>query len=109
MPNKIERRSSVTQTYTLTASAATSPKIPFGTTAGGVFVVDAVSGATSINWYASFGAEATPVQLNDGATDVSSTIVANKAYPLPDALFGCEFIVGVANSGTASIRLCVKT
>lgn len=109
MPNKIERKASVTQTYTFTASASTSPKVPFAAAAGGVFIVDAVSGAASINWYTCFGAEGTPAQLNDGSSDVSTSITAGKAYPLPDALFGSEFVVGVVNSGTATVRICVKT
>jgi hypothetical protein len=110
MGRQIERVSAITNTYTLTASASTSPTIPFGGAAGGVFVVDAVTGSpTSVSWYAAFGPEGTPAQLNDGSADVTSTITTGKAYPLPDALYGCQFIVGVTNSGTATIRLCVKS
>jgi hypothetical protein len=46
--------------------------------------------------------------VNDGTADVSTTIVANKAYPIPDALFAAPFIVAVTNAGTATFRLCVK-
>jgi hypothetical protein len=109
MPNKIERLSSVTSAVVATNSTSTSPKIPFGAAAGGVLVVDAVaSGATSLAWHVAFGPELTPVPVNDGTADVSTTIVANKAYPIPDALFAAPFIVAVTNAGTATFRLCVK-
>lgn len=109
MPNKIERLSSVTSTITVTASGSTSPKIPFGAAAGGVFIVDTVGGgANSLSWQVAFGPEATPVPVNDGTADVSTTIVAGKAYPIPDACFAAPFLVAVTNAGTATIRLCVK-
>jgi len=109
MPQKIERLSSVTSTVSLTNSAATSPKIPFGAAAGAVFIVDAVAGgATTLNWHVAFGPELTAVPANDGSADVTTAIVVNKAYPLPDALFAAPYIVAVTNAGTASIRLCVK-
>lgn len=112
MGRQIERVSAVTTSYTLTASSSTSPKIPFGGAAGGVFVVDAVTNApTSVSWYAAFGPEGTPAQLNDGSSDVTTTITTGKAYPIPDAAYGCQFLVGVTNtaSSTATIRLCVKS
>ena len=109
MPNKIERMSSVTSTVAVTNSASTSQVIPFGAAGGGVFIVDAVSGgATSLTWHVSFGPELTPRVANDGTADVTTTIVANKAYPIPDALFAAPYIVAVTNAGTATIRLCVK-
>jgi hypothetical protein len=109
MANKIERLSSVTSAIAVTASAATSPKIPFGAAAGGVFIVDAVTGgATTLSWHVSFGPELSPSAVNDGTADVATSIVAGKAYPIPDALFAAPFIVAVANAGTATIRLCVK-
>jgi hypothetical protein len=109
MPNKIERLSSVTREIALTASAATSPKIPFGAAAGGVFIVDTLAGsATSIAWHVAFSPELTPRPVNDGTAAVTTTVTANTAYPIPDALFAAPFIVGVTNTGTATIRLCVK-
>jgi hypothetical protein len=109
MPNKIERLSSVTSQIVVTASAATSPKIPFGAAAGGVFIVDsAAGGANSLSWHVAFGQEDTPRPINDGAADVSTAIVSSKAYSIPDSCFAAPFLVAVANSGTATIRLCVK-
>jgi hypothetical protein len=109
MPNKIERVSVVTSAVTATNSASTSPKTNYGSHAGGIFIVDSVAGgATSLTWHVAFGPEVTAVPVNDGTADVSTTIVASKAYPIPDALFAAPFIVAVTNAGTATFRLCVK-
>lgn len=112
--SRIERLSAVTDTYTLTGVPSTSPKIPFGAAAGGVFVVNSTtgSGVTTVSWYVAFTADGTPAQLNDGSSDITTSITVGKAYPLPDAAFGCQYLVGVVNgtsTPTATIRLCVKT
>lgn len=108
MPNKIERLNSVTGQFVATASAATSPKIPFGAAAGGVIVVDSVSSATTITWHVAFGQELTPVPLNADGSGVTTTIAAGNAYVLPDALFAAPFIVAVVNAGAATFRVSVK-
>jgi len=108
MPNKIERLSSVADSVTATSSASTSPKLPFGSAAGGIIIVDAVSSATSITWHVAFGPELTPRPLNADGSAVTTTIAANNAYTLPDALFGAQYIVAVTNAGTATFRMCVK-
>lgn len=108
MPNKIERYISIGGPISLTASSSTTARIPFGSSGGAMFSVEAVSGATSINWYVAFGAELTPVVANDGTSAVTTTISVNTAYPVPDALFAAPFLVPVLNSGTATIRLASK-
>lgn len=109
MPNKIERLNSVSGSITATNVAATSPKIPFGAAAGGAIVVDAVAGgASTISWHVAFGPELTPVPINADGAGVTTTIAANNAYALPDALFGAPFIVAVTNAGTATFRVSVK-
>jgi hypothetical protein len=108
MPNKIERLSSVTDTITATNSASTSPRIPFGSMAGAVLIVDSVSSATSITWHVAFGPELTPSPLNADGAAVTTTIAVNNAYTLPDALFAAPFIVAVTNAGTAAFRIAVK-
>jgi hypothetical protein len=108
MPNKIERLNSVAGPFTATNSASTSPKIPFGAAAGGIIVVDAVSSATTITWHVAFDAEVTPRPVNADGAGVTTTIAANQAYVLPDALFGAPYIVAVVNAGTATFRISVK-
>lgn len=108
MPYKIERLSSVSGTITATASASTSPKIPFGAAANGVIFVESVSSANSITWHAATGQEATAVPLNSGGAGVTTAIAASNAYALPEALFGAPFLVAVVNAGTATFRIAVK-
>lgn len=109
MPNKIERLSSVTDSFVATSSAATSPKVPFGSAAGGILIVDSVaSGAATLTWHVAFGPELTPRPLNADGSGVTTAIAANNAYALPDALFGAPYIVAVTNAGTATFRVSVK-
>lgn len=109
MPHKIERLCSVTGSVVATASASTSPKIPFGAAAGGTLIVDAVTGgAATLTWYVAYGQEDTPRPLNAGGSGVTTAIAVDSAYTLPDALYGAPYIVAVADAGTATFRVSVK-
>lgn len=109
MPNKIERYTSVVAAVTATNSASASPKIPFGAAAGGIIIVDAVaSGANTITWHVAFGPELTPVPVVVDGANLTTSVIASRAYALPDALFAAPFIVAVTNAGTATIRVSVK-
>lgn len=105
---KIERYSTTTGTTTLTASASTTAKLQFGSCAGGIIVVDSVSGASTISWYASLESEDTPVPVYSDGSAVTTDISAGRAYPIPDALFAAMQVVPVVNAGTASIRFRTK-
>lgn len=109
MPNKIERHSSVVAAVTATASAATSPKVPFAASAGGIIIVDSLAGgANAITWHVAFGPELTPVPLLVDGQSVQTSVLADRAYQIPDALFAAPFIVAVTNAGTATFRISVK-
>lgn len=109
MPNKIERLNSVSGPFTLTASASTSPKVPFAAAGGAVFIVDAVAGgANTISWHVAFGPELTAQPLFDGANAVTTAIQASRVYAIPDAAFAAPYVVAVTNAGTATIRISVK-
>lgn len=103
MPNKIERLSSVTSSLSITASATTTPVIPFGAAAGGTVYVDSVSGAGSITWVVMHNPEGT-----DYTTSESTSISASNAYAIPDALYAAPFLKAVCNSGTAVITVSLK-
>ena len=105
---KIERYNSVTAALSLTNSASTTAKIPFGTAAGGVVIVDSASGAASINWHVAFGQELTPVPLYADGAAVTTSISAGNAYAIPDAAFAAPLVAPVLNAGTASIRVSLK-
>ena len=107
MPNKIERRSSVSEPIYVTSSVG--KPIPYGASGGGLFVVEAAAGGcTSLAWGVVATAEGTPMQMMSGTTPSSTTIAVGNAYALPDELFAAPFIVIATNAGTATIRLCVK-
>lgn len=106
---RIERQSSVTATLSLTASAGTSAKVPFGPAGGGIIVVDAVTGgANKITWHACLGPSDTPQPIYSDGAAVETSIDASRAYPIPDACFGSPIVVPVLNSDTATIRVSLK-
>jgi len=109
MANKIERLNSVSGPFTLTASASTSPKLPFGASAGGVIIVDSLAGgATTLAWHVAFDSAADARPLYDGATAITTAVTAGRAYAIPDAAFAAPYVVAVTNAGTASVRISVK-
>jgi hypothetical protein len=109
MAGKIERFCSVTGSLSLTDSATTSGKIPFGPASGGVVIVDTLAGgANTINWHVAFGPELTPRPLYDGATAITTAVAAGRAYAIPDAAFAAGLVIPVLNAGTASIRASLK-
>lgn len=106
---KIERENSVTAALSLTNSASTTARVPFGPAGGGIIVVDSVTGsANKITWHASLSQSDTPQPIwNDGAV-VETSIAASRAYPIPDACFASPIVVPVLNADTASIRVSLK-
>jgi hypothetical protein len=108
MPHKIERLCSVTGSIVATASASTSPKVPYGAAASGAIVIDSLAGgANTLTWHAAFGPEDTSVPVNSGGA-VTTSVSAGTAYPIPAALSGAPFIAAVTNAGTATFRIAVK-
>lgn len=107
MPNKIERRSSVTSSITANA-LSTCPRIPYSAVAGGIVIVTATSGAATIQWQVAATAEGTAYSVYSGGSAVTTTISANQAYPIPDALFAAPYIVPATDAGTATIIVTLK-
>jgi hypothetical protein len=109
MSARIQRENSTFGPVSLTASAATSARIPYRTMAGGVIFVTAVSGAASISWFVAPDDNTTPVALADAAGNaVSTPIVAGKGYEFPGSLYGAQVVCPVLNAGTATATINVK-
>lgn len=109
MPTKLERHSSSVGPITFTASASTSPRIPFGASAGAIICVTAVTGgAATVAWYVAAGPEATPLPLVYDGASVATTIAAGSAYALSDAVYAAPFLIGVTDTGTATVQIFVK-
>lgn len=109
MPYKIEHWSSLNPELTATSSPATSPKVHWGSVGGGmIFVTGVDGGATTLTWYAATSPTATPVPVIDGGNNVTTTVVADRAYYVPDSLFAAPFVVAVTNAGTVTFVMAAK-
>lgn len=111
MSYKIEHRSYVTDTYTLTADPATSARVAYGAVAGGIMLPVSVAGTPTVTWYVATSPTATPVPIQDAGANVTTAINStggNKAYYVPDALFSAQFIVPVLSTGTCTATFMLK-
>lgn len=109
MSARIQRENQTFGPVSLTAAAATSARIAYGTMAGGLIFVTAVSGAASISWHVAADNNTTPVPLADAAGNaVSTPIVAGRSYEFPGALYGAQVVVPVLNAGTATAVINLK-
>lgn len=111
MPFKIEHRSAVTDTYTITADPATSARVPYGASAGAIMLPTGVAGTPTVTWYVAATPTSTPVPIQDAGANVTTAINStgsNKAYYVPDSLFAAAFIVPVLSTGTCSATFIVK-
>jgi uncharacterized protein YbbC (DUF1343 family) len=75
---------------------------------GGVAIVTAVSGATSLAWYVASDSSATLYPAYNASGALTTAIAAGRAYKVPDELFAAPFIAAVTDAGTATVVLCVK-
>lgn len=108
MPYKVERQSSVNSPIVATASAASTPRIPYGAVGGGTAIVTASAGAGTLSWHVAASPESTLYPAYNAAGAVTTLVQAGRAYKVPDDLFGAPFIAAVTDAGTATIVLCVK-
>lgn len=111
MPNKIERRTGVTD-LTLASTAASTPLIPYSAVAGGmVFFKSVLSGSpTKVVWYAQASdknGQPLPVRSAVGSV-VETPVVAGNAYQIPDECFAAPFLKAVLDNGTAEAYVSVK-
>ena len=107
MSTKIERLWA-SRSYLATDSAGSSERVPFGAACGGsVFLEAPIS--IEISWYAATESDGTPVALTDGSgSAVTTTLAGPAAAPIPDACFGCPFLLPVLASGSATLKISVK-
>lgn len=105
----VEIRREVTPHFSLTcaSTAATGAgRFPYGPFAGGLVYIDAVSGATAIEWHAARTQDDTGVKVYvDGSALTTAATVG--AHPIPDALFGAQFVVPIAINATTGMNITV--
>lgn len=111
MPYNIERVSYLAGPFAITSDPATSARISLNSMAGGMLFVDSISGASpTINWYACKSLDATAASqiFNSAGAVTTPSIVAGRAYPLPDELFGAQIAVAVLSAGTGQFTVAIK-
>jgi hypothetical protein len=108
----LERQTPDPLTVTVGAGTdtATGTAINFRNFAGGTLSLPAANANTSIAWYESpDGSDWYP--LYDGAgTAVASTVSDSAKYgvKIPDACFGCAFLMALGNVGAIAAKLTLK-
>lgn len=111
MPYTIDRNSLSAGPFTAKNSAATSARISLAGYAGGMVFVEAITGASdTISWYVAKsldGADTWSVRGSDGS-QLTTAVVNGRAYAIPEALYGAQFIVPVMGNGDATLSVTVK-
>jgi hypothetical protein len=110
MAEKIARECKL-ETVTVATTTSTSTSFNMAQKAGGTFHVSAASGTLTLNFYSVPDTNAgTAFLLKDAFNNtVAVTIAQGNCYQLPDALFGCTKVIPVVTSGTATIRVLLKS
>lgn len=112
MPYTIDRSSLAAGPFSITASAATSAKLSAAGFAGAFVFVDSLSGGSAnIVWHVAKtldDAAPVPAYGADAAAITTPGIQQGRAYAMPDALFGAQFIVPVLSAGTGTVSICLK-
>lgn len=108
----LDRLSNTIPVVTVSDSAiASSEEIVYGGYAGGMIFIPAIGGAsiTALTWYAAEKPGGTYLPAYDSfGTAVTQTVSHTKAYPIPDALFGCRAIKALATGGAGEIAVSLK-
>ncbi len=111
MAERIARMSSTLLTVSVATTTGGSGSFNMAEKAGGIFHVSAASGTLTLNFYSVPDTNSgTTFLLKDASnTTVAVTIAQGNCYQLPDALFGCTKVIPVVTSGTATIRVLLKS
>jgi hypothetical protein len=81
--------------FKVSSDLATGQRIPFSAVAGGLLIV--TSGSGTIQWHVTHDANVEAVPLKDTkGVDVTTVAVEGEAVELPSALYGAQFVVGLA-------------
>lgn len=97
--SEIARLSSSVTITAGSSAATTTPRFAYGRYAGGCVLIGNTNGATQVRWYASAGAEDTPVQVYADGSAVTTAVTVG-AHPIPDACYGVPFVAPVIVGAT---------
>ena len=99
-----EIRREVTPHFSVTCSStagSTSARFPYGPFAGGIIHIEATGGCTQINWLAGITQGGTGRQVYADGSAVTTAVTIG-AHPIPDALFGAQFVIPIATGATTA-------
>lgn len=105
----VEIKRDVSQHFSVTCSSAagtTSGRFPYGPFSGGIIYIGDTAGCTQINWQAALTQGQSPEQVYSNANAVTSSATVG-FHPVPDALFGAQFVVPVATGATTGMVIQV--
>lgn len=108
----IQRVAAATDPVAVTSDVNTTGRVVSGGFAGGTFFCVAASATpVTLQWWAKFSHDSADFRVCDSTNTVLATNVqADRAYPIPDELFGAVVIKAVANTAgqTATLRFALK-
>lgn len=111
MPYTIDRNSLAAGPFTATTNPDNSARISLAGYAGGLLFVESITGASdTISWYVAkdlTNTQTWSVRGSDG-TQLTTAVVNGRAYAIPEALYGAQFIVPVMGGGNATLSVTVK-
>lgn len=97
----------LTSTVTFTSSISTTGGFGFNSYAGGMLMVTLGSGTLTFYVRPSDGASDS-YEVNSGGAAVTLDVVAGKAYPLPDALFGASYVQAITGGTAVACKVLLK-
>jgi hypothetical protein len=105
----MDTRKCLSDSLALTASLSTTPALAIENFASGEIFIPAASSITSLTFYVAPTSKGTFLAAYDAAgSAVTMTVTAERAYPLPAAIFGASSVKMVANT-TGTVIYNVKS
>lgn len=114
MPYTIDRISLLAGPFNLTTNPATSAKLSISSFAGAFMFCGAGPASATVTWYVAQSLDdPAPAQAYaaDGTAITTPNVQfgsPNKAYAVPDSLFGAQFLVPVLSTGSGQVTFSVK-
>lgn len=93
-----------------TTSLSTSGGFGLNTYCGGMILVASGSTSTTLTFYCKTQSDASASYAATDAAGAAVTlaVVAGKAYPIPDELFGAFYVTATTGSGTVTCQILLK-
>lgn len=112
MPSEIVRfNDGPSQDVTFTSNINTTGGFNLAQYAGAVIMVKSLTGSSpNLIWYCKESADSSAAFLlaDDANTPIQTSVQANRAYAVPDALFAAGYVTAICSAGDCVCRVIVK-